>query len=271
MNRFQLGLTVESLGLPIRSAFEQASRWSLDAVQVNGVGPVSADTLGETGRREFRNVLRSYSLELSAIGCPLRHGLDQTAEMQKRIDNIQKAMKLAYDLGAKKVIVPLPPISSDPESITARSLKESLTALSIYGDRVGTVVCLKPGPNSIASLRDYLTPFESGMLRIAYDPATARINYQDPLAELMSSTGWIALNHIRDVRRSINTGILEEVPLGAGEIDWMAYMATLEAIDFRGPITIERTLGERRIEGLDADVRFLRRFIPKSDKLSIRL
>ncbi len=54
MNRFKLGFVLESTGLAVRPAIEQAAKWSAAGFQVNAVGSVSADALTETGRRELR-------------------------------------------------------------------------------------------------------------------------------------------------------------------------------------------------------------------------
>ena len=35
---------------------------------------LAPDRLSQTGRREFRHLLRGHNLELTAVGCPLRRG-----------------------------------------------------------------------------------------------------------------------------------------------------------------------------------------------------
>ncbi|MBX3397871.1 MAG: sugar phosphate isomerase/epimerase [Gemmataceae bacterium] len=265
MNRFQIGIVAESTGLPIRAAIEQASKWAVDGLQADGVGALAASELGDTGRREFKNLLRSFNLELAAIGCPLRRGLDSPEDQQKRLENIRNAMQLAYDLGARKVVVPFPKLP-EPESAAANTLRESLLALAAHGDRVGTVVCLEVGLDDAASVKDYLAAYDTGALAVNFDPANFLVNGHDPLKAAMTLTGRIGHTHARDARRSTAHAIPEEVPVGAGDIEWLAYIATLEAIDYRGYLTIERTVGERRLDDLAASVRFLRRFAPRNGK-----
>ena len=51
----------------------------------------------------------------------------------------------------------------------------------------------------------------------------------------------------------------QEVPLGAGDIDWLRWVETLTEIDYRGWLVVERESGENRLADVAAGVRFLRR------------
>src|SRR5215468_7164733 len=101
----KLGVTLESLSLPVRRGLFEAQRLGLAGVQVDAVGDLAPDRLSDTGRREFRHLLRSHGLELSALGCPLRHGLDERTNLDARIDRVRQVMSLSFDLGARRVIV----------------------------------------------------------------------------------------------------------------------------------------------------------------------
>ncbi|QEL18951.1 sugar phosphate isomerase/epimerase family protein [Limnoglobus roseus] len=262
MTRFKLGFVLESTGLAIRPAVEQAAKWGVSGFQANAVGPLSADALTETGRREFRNLLKSFSVEVSALGCPIRQGLDTSDGMDRRLDNIRKAMQLAFDLGARKVVVPFPKLPEDAESPRAVTLRHALTDLSLFADRVGTLVCLEAGLDAGTKVKEYLATFDTGSLQVNFDPANFLVNGFDPLASAVALAGKIGHTHARDARRSSISSGPEEVPVGAGDIEWMAYAATLESIDYRGYLTVERTLGDNRLQDVAASIKFLRRFVP---------
>lgn len=265
MSRFNLGFVLESTGLAVRPAVEQAAKWAVSGFQVNAVGSVSADNLTETGRREFRNLLKSYNVELSALGCPIRLGLDTADGLDRRLDNVRKAMQLAFDLGPRKVVVPLPKLPDDPASPRAAVLRESLTNLALFGDRGGTLVCLEAGLDDAAKLRDYLRSYDVGSLRVNFDPANFLVNGFDPLASAATLAGLIGHTHARDARRSSISSGPEEVAVGAGDIDWMTYVATLDSIDYRGYLAVERTLGTSRLADVAAGIQFLRRFVPAEE------
>jgi sugar phosphate isomerase/epimerase len=261
MNRFKLGIVLESVGLAPRYALPEAAKLNVQGVQVDAAGDLAPNRLGETGRRELRTLLKSFNLELSALNCPLRRGLDVVEDQQPRIEHVRKVMQLAYDLGAKKVIVPFPKLSSDPAATKAMTLRESLTALSEYGDRIGTLLCLECGLDSGEAIRNYLATYDTGSLMVNFDPANFLMNGFDALACAAALAGKVAHTHARDARMATVSGGPREVPVGAGDIEWMTYIATLESIDYRGYLTVEREAGPTRFADVAAGVKFLRRFV----------
>jgi hypothetical protein len=66
MNGLKIGIRLESLCLPLRRALAEAARLGVKGVQVEAVGDLAPDNLTQTGRREFRNLLRTHDLELTA-------------------------------------------------------------------------------------------------------------------------------------------------------------------------------------------------------------
>jgi hypothetical protein len=114
MNRFKLGLVLETTGLTVRRGLAEASRAGADGVQIDAAGDLAPDALTATGRREFRNLLKTYNLDLAALNCPLRRGLDVADNLQQRVDYVRKVMQLAFDLGARKVVAPLVRVPTRP-------------------------------------------------------------------------------------------------------------------------------------------------------------
>src|SRR5688500_9771414 len=231
MNRFKLGIVLETTGLPVRRALQEVAKLGVHGVQIDAAGALAPDRLTETGRREFRNLLKTYNLELSALNCPLRRGL-----------------------------VPLPKGQEDAAAPRALTAREALTALGSFGDRVGTVLALEAGLDPGEKVRDYLNSFDTGSLLANFDPANFLLNGYDPLASLAALAGKVSHTHARDARTATAGGGAREVPVGAGDVEWMVYVATLESIDYRGFLTVDRESGEDRYADAAAGVRFLRRF-----------
>jgi sugar phosphate isomerase/epimerase len=74
----------------------------------------------------------------------------------------------------------------------------------------------------------------------------------DPIQALCLLGPWVRQVHIKDARRTRQPGTWgEEAPAGAGEVDWPAFFATLEEINFPGHLVIEREAGNQRV----ADIR----------------
>jgi sugar phosphate isomerase/epimerase len=260
MKPLKLGIVVESTGLTLRQSLVVAARLGVRGVQIDAVRELSPDSLGETGRREFRNLLRSFDQELAALHVPVRRGLDVADDMQQRIDRTKQAMQLAFDLGARRIVIACPKLPDDEADPRARLMRDSLSALGSYGDRMGCAVALEVGFDAAEKVKQYLGTFDSGSLKVTYDPANFMLHGHDPLASLTPLEGLIEHVHARDARSAGLSRGLQEVPVGAGDIDWLAFTATLQVLEFDGFLTVEREQGNNKLADVTNGVQFLKRF-----------
>lgn len=264
MNRLKLGIVLETTGLMVRGGLAAASELTVHGVQIDATGSLAPEQLTASGRREFRNLLRSYHLEVSALNCPLRHGLDVGADGQQRIDHIRGVMLLASDLGCRKVIVPLPRLPDDPKNPRAVVMREALQALGSFGDGIGTQLALEAGLDPGDKIRDYLNTFDTGGLGVNFDPVNSILAGSDPFTDLTALVDRVIHTHARDVRTTAGSGG-REVPIGTGEIDWATYLATLELIGYQGYLVVDRESGANRFADVAAGVRVLKRFVPVAE------
>jgi sugar phosphate isomerase/epimerase len=268
MNRLTIALRLESLNLPLRRALEQAERLGVAGVQVDAVGDLAPRQLSQTGRREFRNLLRTHNLELAALGCPLRHGLDNPENLDPRIDHIRQTMQLAFDLGPRRVLIQagkIPTKEDDAAQIAQPILHEALTALGQFGDRMGCLLALETGLESGQTLNDYLNRFDTGSLGANLDPANLMMHDFEPIASARELGNKIVYSQAKDVRRVGPSRTAQEVALGHGDIDWMAYLSVLEEVEYRGWISVVRDSGDNRLADVAGGVAFLKRFIGNPD------
>jgi sugar phosphate isomerase/epimerase len=261
MNRFKLGVRLESLHLPLRRALAEAEKLGVAGVQVDAVGDLAPGQLSQTGRREFRHLLRAHSLELTALGCPLRRGLDTTENQQPRLEHVQQVMELSFDLGPRIVIVQAGRVPRDKDDPRGPVLTASLDVLSRHGDRTGTTLALETGLESGAELRAYLYRFDTGSLAVNFDPANLLLNGHDPYESLRALQGKVVQAHAKDARRSGTSHAAQEVLLGHGDIDWIRLLGVFEEVEYRGWLTIVRDSGEERLADVAAGVAFLRRLV----------
>jgi sugar phosphate isomerase/epimerase len=261
MSHMRIGIHAESLGLPLRRALQEAARLGVAGVQLDAVGDLAPQKLSQTGRRELRHLLRSHNLELTALGCPLRRGLDTAENQQARIEHVQKVLALSFDLGPRIALVQAGGIPEDETSPGAQLLTEALLALGQYGDRVGAVLALTTGQEAGEVLRRFLDRFDTGGLGVNFDPASLVMNRFDPYENARVLRGRIVHMHARDARRSGGSRPAQEVPLGHGDIDWMQLLSVCEEIEYRGWLTITQETGDNRLATIAAGVSFLRRFV----------
>lgn len=263
MNNLRIGLRLESLGLPFRKALQKATQLKVRGVRFDAVGDLSPNKLSHTGVREVRNLLRSYDLELTALGCPLRRSLASPEDQQLRLENIGKVMKQSYDMGPGVVIVQAGKIPEDLESPMGQSMHDAVEQLARQGDRCGAVLALETGLESGEALASFLNRFDTASLGVNLDPANLLLHGFGVEQSARALRGKIVHADAKDARISAASRGSEEVPLGHGDIDWMGYVAVLEEIEYRGWITLEREMGEDRESDVSEGLDFLRRFVPE--------
>src|SRR5262249_11907790 len=148
--------------------------------------------------------LRSYNLELTALGCPLRRGLDVAEDQQPRLEHVRKVMQLSFDLGARHVVIESGrvPTKEEADGPRAALLHESLTELSRHGDRTGVLLCLETGLETGQELRAYLDRFDTGSLTANLDPANLLLNGFDVFESVRALHDRIGHSHARDARKA---------------------------------------------------------------------
>jgi L-ribulose-5-phosphate 3-epimerase len=257
----KIGVVLESMGLPLRQGLPHATKLGVAGVQVDATGDLAPDRLTDTGKRELKNLLRTYNLQLTALNCPFRRGLDAPENQQARIDHVRKVMSLAFDLGPRIVIIQGPKLPGEGEETRANPLREALTDLGRYGDRVGSDLALEIGLDSPEAVAAYLDQFDVGSLKADYDPANLLVNGFDPVKGIIPLHRRIAHVHARDARKvNVNRGA-QEVALGAGDVDWLSFIGSLVSVEYRGWLTIRRETGTDRLKDIERGVAFLRRVL----------
>jgi sugar phosphate isomerase/epimerase len=261
MNRLKIGIRLESLGLPLRRAILEAQRLGVMGVQADAAGELSPHTLSQTGRSAVRHLLQSHNLELAALGCALRRGLDSPEDQQQRIDHIEAVLSLGVDLGTRIVIVQAGRVPETADDQRGLRMTEALRVLGRHGDRIGAVLALDTGLESGAALGTFLDRFDTGGLGVNLDPANLLMGGFDPYESARALHGRVVHSNARDARMAGASQTAQEVPLGHGDMDWTRYLATLEEIAYRGWLIVAREGGDSRVAELAAGIGFLARFV----------
>jgi L-ribulose-5-phosphate 3-epimerase len=257
----KIGVSLPSMGLPLRRALDEVRRLGVSGVEVEAAGDLAPNNLSESGRRELRHLLKSHGLELSALNCPLRRGFDTPDNLQPRIEHVQKVMTQAYELGTSAVIVQAGRIPDKDDDPRTPFLVESLEALGRHGDRVGVVLALETGLEPGETLARFLGRFDTAGLGVHFDPANLLMSGFNIYETARALQGRIVSSHAKDARAANASRAAQEVPLGQGDIDWLYLLGVYEEIAYQGWLAIERDGGANRLADIAAGVRFLRRLI----------
>lgn len=259
MPRLTIGITLESLGQPLRLAVVTAAQAGISGLVFDAVGPLSPDVLGETARREVRHLLQSHLVRPVALRCPLRHGLEEIEGLETRLERLRQAMQLSFDLGARLILLGIGTILAAEDDPRRVRMKTVLTELSQYGDRMGCRIAVDAGWEPIETLLTFLEGIDTGSLGLSIDPGTLLIEKQPIDTTLLAARGRLIHSYARDaIPRRIDRPA-KEVALGVGDVDWLTWFGTLEAIGYSGAVTIRQAASPQPLKDAQAAVQFLRR------------
>ena len=178
--------------------------------------------------------------------------------------NIQAAADMARKLGLKLVTFHagfLPHETGDPRWQT---LLQRLRLIADLFAAKGIDLGLETGQETAETLGAFLKKLDRPNVGVNFDPANMILyDKGDPIAALQALGPWLKQCHIKDAVKTKTPGAWgREVPVGAGEVDWRAFMRTLDKLHFQGNLAIEREAGEQRV----ADIRAARRYLEEIKK-----
>ncbi|MCE9534003.1 MAG: sugar phosphate isomerase/epimerase, partial [Planctomycetes bacterium] len=111
-------------------------------------------------------------------------------------------------------------------------------------------------------LRRTLDDLKCPNLKVNFDPANMILyDMDDPLKVLEILAPDIRTVHVKDANRTTVKGTWgEEVPLGKGQVDIRKFVQTLRKVGYRGPLFIEREVGDQkqRFDDIAAGIQFVR-------------
>jgi sugar phosphate isomerase/epimerase len=115
------------------------------------------------------------------------------------------------------------------------------------------------GQESADTLKLFLQKLNRPSVGVNFDPANMILYAKgDPIDALNTLAPFLKQCHIKDATLTKEPGTWgEEVTVGTGEVDWTAFLTTLDNLGFNGDCCIEREAGDQRI----ADIRTAKEFV----------
>jgi L-ribulose-5-phosphate 3-epimerase len=170
--------------------------------------------------------------------------------------NIQAVAELAARLGLKLVTFHagfLPHEETDP---AFARLLDRIERIAARFEAHGIALGFETGQETADTLAAFLRHLGRPGVGVNFDPANMLLyDKGDPIEALRTLGPWLKQCHIKDARRTRVPGAWgEEVAVGTGEVNWPAFLSTLDTLGYRGDLCIEREAGEQRV----ADIRAAR-------------
>jgi L-ribulose-5-phosphate 3-epimerase len=149
----------------------------------------------------------------------------------------------------------------DPSEPDRKPFLETLGQAAALAREQGITLGFETGQETADLLRLTLDDLRCDNLKVNFDPANMLLyDMGDPIRAVEILGPDICSVHCKDANRPARRGEWgEEVPLGQGQVDMAAFVMTLQKVGYRGPLVIEREVGnqEQRVADCAHGIRAL--------------
>ena len=260
MGKLKVGVMIESFKLGVKPGIRKAAEIGADGFQIYVIeGEMAPWNLSQTGRRDFKKLVGSLGLTVSALCGDFGGGYTNAERVDEVIDKTKQVLDLSADLEVPIVTTHIGLIPEERTDATWSVMKEALTELSAYAEKVGSCFATETGPESPKLMRDFIEDVNSPGLKVNYDPANLVMRGFDYLGGVGELSDLIVHTHAKDAVRNAD-GTRREVALGDGHVQWPEYLAALESVGYAGFHTIEREVGDNPVADIVKAMKFLRQF-----------
>jgi sugar phosphate isomerase/epimerase len=176
-------------------------------------------------------------------------GLLPISKRPERIVATKEHADIAAAVGAKMVTTHVGVVPSDATTAEYKGLVAATAEVAADCARKGLLLGLETGQEPPEEMLVFMEAVAAENLRINFDPANMILyGSGEPIAALEMLKEHVAGVHVKDGLPPTEPGKLgTEVPLGEGNVGMERYIAHLKAMNYGGPLIIEREAGEDRV------------------------
>ncbi len=273
MYQFPIGVMLESFCLPTAEAVAKATEIGAKGIQMYCAnGEHAPENMSPSDRRALLELVQSHGLCFSAICGDLGHGFGDAEMNPVLIEKSKRILDMSIDMKANIVTTHIGVVPTDPTHDRYKIMQEACYELATYADSIGAHFAVETGPETSADLKRFLDSLGGTRgVGVNLDPANlVMVTGDDPVGAVHTLKDYIVHTHAKDgvmLRRGnpeFIYGVVHpvpqefqgiqyfaEVPLGQGNVHFDTYLSALDAIGYRGFLTIERECGDTP----EADIR----------------
>ena len=276
MYNFPIGVIADSFLKPIPEALAIAAKMGAKGVQVYATkGEMSPEELVGQKRKDFLRMVKDNGLVISALCGDLGHGFGNAELNPGLIERSKKILDLAKELETDIVTTHIGVTPVDPAHPRYAIMQDACGELARYADSLQAHFAIETGPETAATLKNFLDGLHSTGVAVNLDPANlVMVTGDDPAKAVHTLKDYIVHTHAKDGIKLLDRdpeiiyGIVNgdagadpafiEVPLGEGSVPWKEYLQALTDIGYKGFLTIERECGDDPTADILKAVDFLR-------------
>jgi len=256
MAKWQVGVLVDNLELGVAQGLETAAELGADGVQIYCTeGEMAPANMDAAARKAFRKNLKVLGLALSALCGDTFKGFFDPATIEDQVRDAKSFIDLAADLGTDVVTTHFGRFPKDENDPKWEMCFKALREIGKHAASKGVFYASETGLESPQDLLEFLKKVRSANIKVNYDPANLVHNGFDQVGGVKILKGYIVHTHAKDY---IKGG--DETPLGQGDVDYPRYLEALEAIGYKGFLTVERETGNNRVDDVASAIKYLKSF-----------
>ena len=188
-------------------------------------------------------------------------GFGNPATRAERLERFRWALDRTKALGLSDLMLHagfLP----EPGTPDRKPFLDTLAKVSELARAKNITIGFETGQETADLLRRTLDELKCPNLKVNFDPANMLLyDKGDPLRAVEILGPDIRSVHVKDAKRTKTPGTWgDEVPLGQGEVNILQFLSTLKKVGYRGPLCIEREVGnqEERLADVAHGIHYLR-------------
>lgn len=188
-------------------------------------------------------------------------GFGNPADRPERLARLRWALDRTAALGLSDLMLHagfLPELNDPGRS----AMLDTLAQAAELARAKNITLAFETGQETADLLRRTLDDLKCANLKVNFDPANMLLyDMGDPIRAVEILGPAIRSVHVKDARRPTTPGQWgEEVPLGEGEVNIRKFVQTLKAVGYRGPLVVEREVGDQagRLRDVAHGLQYLR-------------
>lgn len=164
-----------------------------------------------------------------------------------RLETLKWAIERTHALGLRDLMLHAGFIP-EPGDVNRFAMLETLAQASSLAKEHNITLAFETGQETADLLRLTLDELKCPNLKVNFDPANMLLyNMGDPIRAVHILGKDIRSVHLKDAKRPTTPGHWgEEVPLGSGEVNIPAFLQALADVEFDGPLSVEREVGNQQ-------------------------
>lgn len=277
MYQFPIGVMMESFCCDTKEAIKKAVAIGAKGMQMYATnGEHAPENLSGEKGKELLAYMKDNGLCFSALCGDLGKGFGNPELNPELIERSKKILYLAKELETDIVTTHIGVVPSDKNHDRYKIMQEACHTLAEFADSLDAHFAIETGPETSATLKEFLDSLGSRGVAVNLDPANlAMVTGDDPVQAVYNLKDYIVHTHAKDGNKlcdkdpEIVYGIIaapedvrgiqsfEEVPLGTGSVPFPKYLAALEDIGYKGFLTIERECGDDPAKDIRTAYEFL--------------